>query len=101
MAVQAVREKGVRLRPEICPACKGNKILEFTWACPLCLEGSKRETLRLLDFLKSDFGITDAQIQVCFSGNAGYHIEVAKSPLELWISTVDRKSPIILQRRVQ
>ena len=76
-------KKEFGLRPEICPACKGNKILEFTWACPLCLEGSKRETMRLLDFLKNDFGITDSQIQVCFSGNAGYHIEVAKSPLEL------------------
>jgi DNA primase small subunit len=49
----------------------------------LCLEGSKRETFRLLDFLKNDFGIADSQIQVCFSGNAGYHIEMTKSSFEL------------------
>ncbi len=70
------------LRPEVCPACKGNRILEFSWACPLCLEGSKKETFKLLEFLENDFGIASSEMEVCFSGNAGYHIKVEKNPLE-------------------
>ncbi len=70
------------LRPEICSQCKSNKILEFSWACQKCLEGSKNETSRLLEFLTNDFGISDSHLIVYFSGNAGYHIEVKDSPLE-------------------
>lgn len=70
------------LRPEICPNCKSNKILEFSWACPNCLQGTKAETFRLIDFLKSDFGISEPKIHVYFSGNAGYHLEVFDNSLE-------------------
>lgn len=75
-------KKEFGLRPEICPECKSNKILEFSWACPLCLEGSKKETFRLLEFLKNDFGISESLIRVCFSGNAGYHIDIPNTPYE-------------------
>lgn len=71
------------LRPEICPVCKGNRILEFSWVCPLCLEGAKKETFRLLDYLQSDFGVPKSKIRVFFSGNAGYHLEVSKTVLEV------------------
>ncbi|MCL4518928.1 MAG: DNA primase, partial [Thaumarchaeota archaeon] len=70
------------LRPEICPTCGGNRILEIFWACPICVEGTKRETFKLLDFLQNDFGISDSQIHVSFSGNAGYHILVSGSAFE-------------------
>lgn len=70
------------LRPEICPSCKSNKILEFSWACPLCLEGSKKETFKLMEFLEKDFGIGFSEMEVCFSGNAGYHIKIEANPLE-------------------
>jgi len=70
------------LRPEVCPTCKGNRILEFSWSCPACLEGTKKETYKLIDFLESDFGISGTQIKVYFSGNAGYHIEVIESDLD-------------------
>ncbi|MGI0091670.1 MAG: DNA primase small subunit domain-containing protein [Nitrososphaerales archaeon] len=70
------------LRPETCPGCNGNRLLEMSWACPLCLEGSKKETFRLLDFLEDDFGIESSQIKIYFSGNAGYHIEVSGSKLD-------------------
>jgi len=36
----------------------------------------KRETLKLLDFLLSDFGFSDQDIDVVFSGGRGYHIHV-------------------------
>ncbi len=70
------------LRPDTCPACKGNRILEQSWACPTCIEGTKRETYKLLDFLESDFGISGSNMQIAFSGNAGYHILVSGSALE-------------------
>lgn len=70
------------LRPEICPSCKSNRLLEFPWACPLCIEAAKKETFRLLDFLEFDFGIAPSETKVYFSGNAGYHISAEKSAFE-------------------
>jgi DNA primase small subunit len=67
------------MRPQSCPNCKSNRLLEFSWACRLCLEETKRETFRLLDFLQADFGIASSEIKVFFSGNAGYHVSVEKS----------------------
>lgn len=70
-------------RPQLCLTCNGNRILEFSWACPRCLEGSKKETFRLLDYLQNDFGISKTNIRVFFSGNAGYHVEVSNTSLEV------------------
>ncbi len=75
-------KKEFGLRPETCPNCKGNRILELSWACRNCLEGTKKETMKLLEFLEFDFGIPPSQIRVYFSGNAGYHIGVEKSAYE-------------------
>lgn len=69
-------KKEFGLRPEVCPSCKGNRLLELPWACPLCIGAAKEETLRLLDFLEFDFGISPSDFRVYFSGNAGYHISV-------------------------
>jgi DNA primase small subunit len=69
-------------RPEKCPSCGGTRILEMSWACRECLEGTKKETFKLLDFLESDFGISGKEIFVYFSGNAGYHVHVIGSALE-------------------
>jgi DNA primase small subunit len=70
------------LRPEACPTCKGNRILEMTWACPKCIDGTKKEVLKLLDFLEDDFGISGSRISVYFSGNAGFHIEVEETQFD-------------------
>jgi DNA primase small subunit len=70
------------LRPETCPNCRGNKILEMSWACRNCLEGTKKETFKLLDTLESDFGVSGSKIKVYFSGSAGYHVHVIGSDYE-------------------
>ena len=75
-------KKEMGLRPETCPSCRGNRIAETKWACRKCLEGAKNETFKLLDILESDFGISGKQIQIYFSGNAGYHVHLAESPLD-------------------
>ncbi|MCQ8903501.1 MAG: DNA primase small subunit PriS [Methanothrix sp.] len=40
------------------------------------LERVKRETMKLLEFLLSDFGFDEKRISVVFSGGRGYHIHV-------------------------
>ena len=40
------------------------------------LEQVKRETLKLLSFLLSDFGFAESKISVVFSGGRGYHLHV-------------------------
>ncbi|MBI4214367.1 DNA primase catalytic subunit PriS [archaeon] len=46
-------------------------------ACFKCMSDTKQQTFRLVDeFLKADFGFTDKQIQIAFSGNRGFHVHV-------------------------
>ncbi len=76
-------KKEYGLRPEICPKCRSNKLLELPWSCPLCLEAAKKETFKLLDFLEFDFGIPNSSVKVYFSGNAGYHLCIQGGPYEV------------------
>ncbi len=69
-------------RPDICPNCKDNRILEMTWACRNCIEGTKKEVFKLLDFLEQDFGISRSRVSLFFSGNAGFHIEVEETQFD-------------------
>ena len=75
--------KAFGLRPVTCPSCKGTRLLELPWACRLCIDAAKKETIRLIDFLEFDFGVSPQEVKVFFSGNAGYHISVEKSQYEL------------------
>ena len=48
-----------------------------SWVCEKCLDGAKIETQKLIDeFLIPDFGLSEKEIFVNFSGNRGYHIHV-------------------------
>ena len=52
------------------------------WICDKCLIAAKEEVTKLIeDFLKADFGLSDTEIEVNFSGNRGYHVHVRKSSL--------------------
>jgi DNA primase small subunit len=62
--------------PEECPSCGGQKFSVKTWSCEKCLESAKDETIKLLDILKGDFGISEKDMYVFFSGNRGYHVHV-------------------------
>jgi DNA primase small subunit len=47
------------------------------WVCRTCFNSVKEETLRLVyDFLIPDFGFSESEISVNFSGNRGYHVHV-------------------------
>jgi len=62
--------------PENCPACGGQKFDESTWPCEVCLDSAKYETMKLLDMLMKDFGFSDKETRVFFSGHRGYHVHV-------------------------
>lgn len=62
--------------PERCPICGGDKFDVKTWPCETCLASAKEETIKLLDMLTDDFGLSEDDIHVFFSGNRGYHIHV-------------------------
>ena len=62
--------------PERCPICGGEKFEVKTWPCEVCLASAKEETIKLLDILTDDFGFSEDDINIFFSGNRGYHIHV-------------------------
>jgi DNA primase small subunit len=51
------------------------------WLCEVCLELAKEETLKLVDVLASDFGLSLSDLRVAFSGNRGYHVHVENESL--------------------
>lgn len=57
-----------------CTNC-GAGVEREQWVCSSCLDEAKQQTLRLLDFLSSDFNITDG-ISVNYSGAKGFHVHV-------------------------
>jgi DNA primase small subunit len=63
-------------RPEMCPSCKGLKFDDKNWLCEMCLESAKRETMKLIEVLTRDFGLSLQEMTVAFSGHRGYHVHV-------------------------
>jgi len=59
-----------------CPICGSNKLNVKTWPCEVCLGSAKTEAIKLLDMLMSDFGFSEKEIRVFFSGHRGYHVQV-------------------------
>ena len=62
--------------PRKCPICGSEKFHVKTWLCEVCLGSAKTETVKLLDMLMSDFGFSEKEIRVFFSGHRGYHVHV-------------------------
>jgi DNA primase small subunit len=62
--------------PEQCPNCSGQKFDGKSWPCEICLESTKRETMKLVDVLTNDFGFATREIAIGFSGHRGYHAHV-------------------------
>jgi len=67
---------GKGFTPSKCPNCGGEKFEVSTWPCEVCLNSAKTETVKLLDMLMGDFGFSEKNIRVFFSGHRGYHVHV-------------------------
>jgi len=76
--------------PERCPKCGKEKFEVSTWPCEICLESAKKETIKLLDILKTDFGFSENELQVFFSGHRGYHVHIESETIQT-LDTVARK----------
>lgn len=62
--------------PSVCPKCGQRNFDEKTWPCEICLESTKVETMKLADFLIKDFGFSENELNVSYSGNRGYHLQI-------------------------
>ena len=60
--------------PERCPECGCEKFKESTWPCEVCLMSAKEELQKLVDVLTDDFGFSQSEMHVYFSGHRGYHL---------------------------
>jgi len=68
--------------PEKCPQCGEQKFDDKTWPCEVCLESAKKETIKLIDMLIRDFGLSSREIKVAFSGHRGYHVHVESEVIQ-------------------
>ncbi|MGE5575493.1 MAG: DNA primase small subunit domain-containing protein [Ignavibacteria bacterium] len=68
--------EGRGITPEACPCCEATKFETKIWACDLCIQSTRDETTKLLDMLENDFGFSQDELHVYFSGHRGYHVHV-------------------------
>jgi DNA primase small subunit len=59
-----------------CESCSSKKVETIIIPCDKCIEGSKKEVKRLMNFLVEDFGLQKEDVHIYFSGNNGFHIHV-------------------------
>jgi DNA primase small subunit len=67
---------GTGSQPEKCSNCGGQKFDNKSWPCERCIDSAKYETTKLLDMLAKDFGLSEDDLHVFFSGHRGYHVHV-------------------------
>ncbi len=68
--------EGRGITPESCPCCEATKFETKIWACDLCIQSARDETAKLLDMLENDFGFSQDELHVYFSGHRGYHVHI-------------------------
>ena len=73
---------GKGVAPEKCPICNGEKFDVNTWPCEQCIDSAKEEIIKLLEMLTNDFGFSEKEIHVFFSGHRGYHVHVENEAIK-------------------
>ncbi|MGC8496156.1 MAG: DNA primase catalytic subunit PriS [Candidatus Micrarchaeia archaeon] len=54
-----------------------------SWVCEKCLSAVKEETIKLVEeFLIPDFGFSEQELNINFSGNRGYHVHIDSESVE-------------------
>ncbi|MEM1946263.1 MAG: DNA primase small subunit PriS [Candidatus Caldarchaeum sp.] len=64
-----------------CPKCGGGDVAEVNMVCEECLNKTKKELEKLIDFLSVDFGVEPSEMVISFSGNRGYHLAVCSDQI--------------------
>lgn len=64
-------------KTEICAFCKTGKLNHVSIPCNKCNYALKKEVKHLVDLLICDLGVKEKAIQIYFSGNNGYHINIS------------------------
>ncbi|MCW3997787.1 MAG: hypothetical protein NWF10_04385 [Candidatus Bathyarchaeota archaeon] len=82
--------EGKGITPEECPICRSKKFSAKTWPCESCLTSAKEETIKLVDFLETDFGFSHKEMHTFFSGHRGYHVHVENMAVKT-LDTIARK----------
>jgi DNA primase small subunit len=83
--VSPPEQDGERSSSYSCPSCGFKKPDHVSIPCSKCIDGSKKEARRLMDFLLGDIGLQRSAINIYFSGNNGFHVHInddACSPLD-------------------
>ncbi len=65
---------------EKCPSCGSNTETE-EWVCEECLNETKKQSLKLINFLEKDFSFSEG-ISVNFSGAKGFHIHLRSEEIQ-------------------
>lgn len=81
---------GKGIVPDKCPVCGGQKFDTRTWLCEECLNSAKTESIKLIDMLQGDFGFSEKEIQIFFSGHRGYHVHVESESIKT-LDTIARR----------
>jgi len=76
--------------PEKCPTCNEQKFEKKAWPCEVCLESAKEETMKLIDILTKDFGLSTKEMSLGFSGHRGYHLHVESKEIAT-LDSISRK----------
>jgi len=78
-------------KPEQCSKCQGQKFTDVSWPCDACLESAKEETMKLIDAMEEDFGISTKEITLAFSGHRGYHVHIENETIRTLDSIARRE----------
>ena len=62
--------------PPVCPRCGSENLERHTWVCETCISVARDEILKLVDFLEDDFGLSQDELFITFSGHRGFHVHV-------------------------
>lgn len=85
--------EGKGLTPKKCPSCGKARFEEKKWTCERCLESAKKEAVKLVEMLITDFSFQDNEVKIYFSGNRGYHVHVESEAVYL-LNSMERKEVV-------
>jgi DNA primase small subunit len=75
----APHEQDKEERSYSCPSCSSGKVDHVSIPCNKCIDASKKEAKRLIEFLLVDIGLERSNIHIYFSGNNGFHVHMKDS----------------------